>query len=102
VDFLIVVDDVISEEEVQAEFFALRLWRCSGQFYNNLQRYGQMDVTVGFSKSKDPEITLKGVLIIVDSWFTRENRIGLPTIKQKRCISCDNRSCIVLAIDSRL
>jgi hypothetical protein len=100
VDFLIVVDDVISEE-VQAEFFALILWRCSGQFYNNQQRYGQMDVTVGFSKSKGPEITLKGVLIIVDSWFTRENRIGLPTIKQKRCISCD-RSCIVLAIDSRL
>jgi hypothetical protein len=102
VDFLIVVEDVISEEEVRAEIFALRLWRCSGQFYNNQHSYGPMDVTVGFSNSEDPEIPLKGVLIIVESRFTREKRIGLPTIKAKRCISCDNRSCIVLAIDSRL
>ena len=33
-----------------AEFFALRLWRCSGQACNNQQNYGQMDVTAGFSR----------------------------------------------------
>jgi hypothetical protein len=34
------------------EFFALRLWRCSGQPCNNQQTDGQMDVTVGFSRSE--------------------------------------------------
>ena len=35
-----------------AEFFALRLWRCSGQPCNSQQSYGQMDVMVGFSRSE--------------------------------------------------
>jgi len=30
----------------------LRLWRCSGQPCNNQQSYGQMEVTVGFSRSE--------------------------------------------------
>jgi len=37
-----------------AEFFALRLWRCSGQLCSNQQSYGQMDVMVGFSRSERP------------------------------------------------
>src|SRR5271156_2386520 len=39
-------------KELWAEFFALRLWRCSGQPCNNQQNYGQMDVTAGFSGSE--------------------------------------------------
>jgi len=34
------------------EFFALRLWRCSGHPCNNQQSYGQMDVTAEFSRSE--------------------------------------------------
>ena len=52
---LIVVQSGITctgAEEVRAQFFALRLWRCSGQPYNNQQSYGPMDVTVGFSRSE--------------------------------------------------
>jgi hypothetical protein len=53
---------------------------------------------------KDPEITLKGVLIVVESWYTTgKNRLAFlrtPMITEKRCISFDNRSCMVLPIDS--
>src|SRR5271154_2987922 len=41
-------------KELWAEFFALRLWRCSAQPCNNQQNYGQMDVTAGFSRSERP------------------------------------------------
>ena len=55
---------------------------------------------------KDPEITLKGVLIVVESWYTTgKNRLAFlrtPMIKEKRCISFDNRSYMVLPIDSQL
>src|SRR5271154_2679054 len=39
-------------KELWADFFSLRLWRCSGQPCNSQQNYGQMDVTVGFSGSE--------------------------------------------------
>ena len=39
-------------KKLWAEFFALRLWRRSGQPCNNQQSYGQMDVTAGFSRSE--------------------------------------------------
>ena len=39
-------------EELWAEFFALRLWRCSGQPCNKQWNNGQMDVTAGFSRSE--------------------------------------------------
>src|SRR5271170_5522199 len=39
-------------KKLWAEFFALRLWRCSGHPCNNQQSYGQMDITVGFGKSE--------------------------------------------------
>src|SRR5271168_1353109 len=39
-------------KELWAEFFALRLGRCSGQPCHNQQNYGQIDVTAGFSGSQ--------------------------------------------------
>src|SRR5271155_5834215 len=39
-------------KELWVEFFALRLWRCSGQPCNNQQNYGQMDVRAEFSGSE--------------------------------------------------
>jgi hypothetical protein len=39
-------------KKLWAEFFAFRLWRCSGQSCNNQQGYRQMDVTAGFSWSE--------------------------------------------------
>jgi hypothetical protein len=39
-------------KKLWAEFFALRLWRCSGQSCNNQQGSGQMDVTAGLSRSE--------------------------------------------------
>ena len=39
-------------KELWPEFFALRLWRCSGQPCNNQRNYRQMDVTAGFSRSE--------------------------------------------------
>ena len=41
---MVVVSCCTWGEDVWAEFFALRLWRCSGQPCNNQQSYGQMDV----------------------------------------------------------
>ena len=35
-----------------AEFFALRLWRCSGQPCNNQQSCGQLHITVGLWRSE--------------------------------------------------
>jgi hypothetical protein len=49
---IVVQSGITGAEEVRAESFALRLSRCSGQPYNNRQSYGQMDVTVGFSRSE--------------------------------------------------
>ena len=50
---LIVVGSGIARaEEVPADFFALRHWGCSSQPCINRQSYGQMDVTVGFSRSE--------------------------------------------------
>jgi len=39
-------------KKLWADFFALRLWRCSGHLCNKQQSYGQIDVTVGFSRSE--------------------------------------------------
>ena len=51
--FLIVVESgIIGGEDVRAEFFALRLWRCSGHPCNNQQSYEQMDIAVGFGRSE--------------------------------------------------
>ena len=50
-------------KELWAEFFAPRLWRCSGQPCNDQQNYGQTDVTAGSAGQKGPEITLGGILI---------------------------------------
>jgi hypothetical protein len=50
---LIVVRSVIAGAGgVRAVFFALGLWGCSGQPCNNQQRYGQIDITIGFSGSE--------------------------------------------------
>jgi hypothetical protein len=49
---IIVGSGIAGAEEVWADFFALGLWRCSGQPCNNQQRYGQIDITVGFSRSE--------------------------------------------------
>jgi hypothetical protein len=49
---IVVQSSIAGAEKVRAEFFALRLWRCSGQPCNYQQIYGQMDVTVGFSRSE--------------------------------------------------
>jgi hypothetical protein len=49
---MIVVSCCTGGEDVWADFFTLRNWRCSGQPGNNQQSYGQIDVTVGFSRSE--------------------------------------------------
>jgi hypothetical protein len=49
---MLVVSCCTRGEDVWAEFFAFRLWRCSGQPCNNQQSYGPMNVTVGFSRSE--------------------------------------------------
>jgi hypothetical protein len=57
---------------------------------------------------KDPEITLKGVLIVVESrYMTGKDRLAflrtpLSTDPGKEMHSFDNRSCMVLPIDSQL
>src|SRR5271168_4731776 len=70
-DFLNVVEDVITGE-MWAEFLALRLWRYSGQPCNNWQTYGELDVTVGFSRSERSRNTLEGVLIVMEGCFMAE------------------------------
>jgi hypothetical protein len=49
---IVVGSGIAGAGEVWAEFFALGLWGCSGQPCNNQQRYGQIDITVGFSRSE--------------------------------------------------
>src|SRR5271154_308960 len=82
-DFLIVVEDVITGEEVRAEFLALRLWRYSGQPCNNRQTYGELDVTVGFSRLERSRNTLEGCLIVLEGCFTAE-RDG-SSLSRSRC-----------------
>src|SRR5271154_3893758 len=55
----------LQEQNKCGECFAVRLWSCFGWYSKNQQSYGQVDVTVGFSKSERPGIALEKILIIV-------------------------------------
>src|SRR5271154_2140972 len=82
-DFLIIVEDVITGE-VRAEFLALRLWRYSGQPCNNRQTYGELDVTDGFSRSERSRNTLEGIMIVMEGCFMAE-RDG-SSLSRSQCL----------------
>jgi hypothetical protein len=56
-----------------AEFFALRLWTCSGHPLATTSRaMGKWMSRLDSAGQKGPEITLEGILIVVEGWFTAD------------------------------
>jgi single-stranded DNA-binding protein len=50
--FLIAVERGFTGEDDRADFFTVTVWGYLGQPCNNQQSYGQINVTVGFSRSE--------------------------------------------------
>ena len=64
-------------KKLWAEFFALRLWRCSGQPSTTSRAMDKWMLRLDSADQKGPEITLEGILIVVEGCFTAE-RNGSP------------------------
>jgi hypothetical protein len=57
-------------KKLWVEFFALRLWRCSATLATTSRAMGEWMLRLDSACQKGPEITLIGVLIVVERWFT--------------------------------
>src|SRR5271170_218714 len=71
-------------KKLWAEFFAFRLWKCSGQPCKNQHSYGQMNVTAGFIRLERSRNSLgRNSNCSGRTLYGRENESGLS---KSRCL----------------
>jgi hypothetical protein len=104
---IVVQSGITGAEEVQRNFLPSDFGDVLANLTTTSRAMDKWMLRLDSAGQKDPEITLKGVLIVVESWYTTgKNRLAFlrtPVIMEKRChISFDNRSCMVSPIDSHL